>query len=404
MNQAEPTEVEQTRPSLATKLGMVSFFNDCSSEAIGRVLPLVLTSGLGASPAFVGFIEGLAESVSVLIRGFSGWLSDRMTSRKPLVVIGYTLSLFARVLLLFVNIPSLLGASRVFDRTGKGLRTAPRDAMIADAVVQNNAGHSFGVLRLLDTLGAVVGLAVILFMGVGSEKLTLDDFRQVVAISIPFGCVAVLVLALWVPRIPTATRAKKYLSLHIPKKIRVYLAILFVFVLSNSSDAFLVLRAQELGFAFWEILVILIVFNIVAAGLSVPIGRLSDKYGRMPFLFVGWALYAVTYAAMAFAVQKAFFAGAFIVYGAFYGFTEGIEKALLADLLPPDERGTGYGALQTVMGVAMFPASLMTGFIMTSYGSTIALLVSAGIAAIATVLLGLMWKSLRRTQLDNETP
>lgn len=385
--------------SIPTRLGLVSFFNDCSSEAIARALPVYLTATLGVTPEFIGVIEGAAEAVAILLRAFSGWLSDRMTSRKPLVFVGYALSVAARAALLLANVPVLLGAARFMDRTGKGLRTAPRDALVADAAAAGKTGRAFGITRFLDTLGAVTGLLVALALGVGSEAtISEGTFHTLVYASIPFGVCALAVLAFFVPRLERQTVAKKYLAWQVPREIRGYLAVVGVFALGNSSDAFLVIRATQLGLTFKTTLVVLVFFNVLAAALAVPAGKMSDKYGRKRFLAAGWVVYAVAYAAMGLATEPTLFIAAFLGYGLFYGFTEGVEKALLADLLPPARRGTGFGALQLVLGLVALPASLLTGWLMTRYGAAVALGVSGALAFVAAVaLLG-----VRITQADRK--
>lgn len=372
--------------SLATRLGWVSFFNDCSSEVIARSMPLFLTA-LGMTATFVGIIEGLAEAINIFIRGFSGWLSDRMKSRKPLVVFGYASSILARFALILAFIPSLIAAVRIIDRTGKGLRTAPRDAMIADASALGKTGFAFGITRFLDTLGAVTGIAVVLFLGIGYGNLTQLDFEKIVWISIPFGIIALLLLIFWVPKLPTVAKAKTYLSVSIPKSIRPYLAIVFIFSLGNSSDAFLVLRAKEIGFSFHAILIILIFFNLLAAVLAMPMGKLSDKYGRLRFLVAGWLIYAIAYFGVGLFNSMQTFIAFMLIYGAFFGFTEGVEKALLADLLPADQRGIGYGSLQLILGLAALPASFITGFLMTEFGSVIAFPIAGSFALLGAICL-----------------
>ncbi len=384
-------------PSIATRLGLVSFFNDCSSEAIARALPVYLTATLGATPEFVGLIEGAAEAVAILLRAFSGWASDRMVSRKPLVFAGYALSVAARAALLLAHIPAVFGAARLLDRTGKGLRTAPRDALVADATAMGKTGRAFGITRFLDTLGAVTGLLVALALGVGREAtMSEETFRTLVYASIPFGLMALLFLAFFVPRLERRTPAKKYLAWEIPKEVRGYLLVVGLFALANSSDAFLVIRATQLGLTFRETLVILVFFNMLAAALAVPAGRMSDKFGRTGFLAAGWVVYAVAYAVMGFATTPAPFIAAFLGYGIFYGFTEGVEKALLADLLPPAKRGTGYGAMQLVLGLAALPASLITGGLMTRYGAGTAFGVSAAVALVAAALLVISRRGVAR--------
>ena len=381
--------------SLSTRLGWVAFFNDCSSEVLARILPLYLTLVLGASPAFVGVVEGLAEGAAVFLKGFSGWLSDRSPSRKGFVLGGYGLSVLARGLFLFTLAPVLVGASRVLDRVGKGLRSAPRDAMVADAAAVGRTGRDFGITRFLDTLGAMAGLGIVLAMGVGKGPMSAATFRACVWIALPLGLCALILLVVWVPRIPRATVAPKRLSWHIPKEIRGYLAIVFLFSLANSSDAFLVLRARGAGFGVREILGLFLLFNLLAALLALPAGHLSDRFGRTRFLAVGWTVYAVAYAVMGLSASKGSFALALLGYGAFYGLTEGVEKALLADLLPPTLRGTGFGGLQTVLGLAALLASPLMGWLMTAWGAKAAFLAAAGTALAATGAL-VVWAALRR--------
>ena len=363
--------------SLPTRLGWVSFFNDCSSEVIARALPLFLSAGLGMSPTFVGVVEGTAEAVSLFLRGFSGWLSDRMASRKPLVVLGYSLSVLSRILLLAINLPIFYGFARILDRTGKGMRSAPRDALVADAAKAGTSGKAFGMTRFLDTLGAVTGITIILALGVGRDRVDHEVFRQCVLVAIPFGVISLLLLLFWVPKTLRLTKAKTYLSWHIPREVRSYLIAVGLFSLGNSSDAFLVLRAHELGYAFPQILALMMGFNMLAALLSIPVGILSDRIGRLKLLGLGWLSYAFCYLAIAHLTSALGFGVAVILYGSFYGFTEGTEKALLSDILPPEKRGAGYGALQLVLGVTSLPASLLTGWLMTSFGSKVAFSVAA---------------------------
>ena len=382
---------QEPKISTASRLGWVSFFNDCSSEVVARAMPLLLTTSLGMTPTFVGVVEGAAEAVSILLRGFSGWMSDKMSSRKPLVVFGYSLSVVSRVLLLSVHLPALFAFARIFERTGKGLRSAPRDAMVADAAVAGMNGHAFGIVRFLDTLGAVTGILVILFLGIGDGPMTLEVFRQCLWVAIPFGIISLVVLLVFVPRIHRATKAKTYISWQIPKEIRGYLLALGIFSLGNSSDAFIVLRAHELGFTFRQILMLMVAFNLLAAFLAVPIGRLTDRIGRMRILAGGWIVYAAVYSCIGLVESVGTFTVAIMLYGAFYGFTEGTEKALLADLLPPEKRGTGFGSLQLVLGLTALPASLITGWLMTTYGSQVAFSVAAGFALVGTAVLIAWW-------------
>jgi MFS family permease len=304
---------------------------------------------------------------------------------------------------LFSFSPYLIGASRVLDRVGKGLRGAPRDAMVADAAKAGRAGRDYGITRFLDTLGAMAGLLIVLAMiqwpgiGIGSgpadKETLLKIFKICVWIALPIGLSALAVLYFAVPKIPRESTASKRLSWHVPKEIRGILAIVFLFALANSSDAFLVLKAREAGFSIREILGLFLVFNALAAALAIPAGRLSDKFGRLPFLIAGWTVYAIAYAAMGLSGGKVIFSTSLLGYGAFYGLTEGVEKALLADLLRPENRGAGFGAFQTVTGIAALLASPIMGVLMTIAGTEAAFITTASVAMLAAGLLGVWgWK------------
>lgn len=390
-----PDRGERRPLGLAARLGWVSFFNDASGEVLARALPLYLTGGLGLSPAFVGWVEGLAECAAIVLKGLSGWVSDRMASRKGLVLGGYGLSVAARACYLLPLGPALLALARVGDRIGKGLRGAPRDAMVADGAAAGLSGRDFGLTRFLDTLGAMAGLALAVALGVGAGPMDARGFQTCALLALPLGLAALGLLAFAVPRVPRTVPAGRRLDWRVPRPVRGYLAIVLLFALANSSDAFLVLKAREAGFTFRETLLLFLVFNGLAALLAVPAGRLSDRWGRVPFLACGWVVYALAYAAMGTAETRAAFAPALLGYGAFYGLTEGVEKALLADLLPADQRGTGFGAFQSVLGLGALAASPLMGFLMAAFGGRAAFLLSAGLALAAAAALG-GWALARR--------
>jgi MFS family permease len=388
-----PGQPPDAPPAVAARLGWVAFFNDASSEVLARALPLFLTTSLGASAAFIGWVEGLADSTAILLKGLSGWASDRLPSRRPLVFAGYALSVAARASYLLGLAPVLLGLARVADRVGKGLRGAPRDAMVADAAAAGRAGRDFGVTRFLDTLGAMAGISVVLLFG--GPVLDPAGFRRLAWIALPLGLAALAMLLLGVPRVPRTVAVPRRLGFAIPKPARGYLAIVLLFALANSSDAFLVLKAREAGFSFMETLALFLVFNGLAAALAIPAGRLSDRFGRVRFLAAGWIVYAVAYAVMGRAFSPLPFAAALLGYGAFYGLTEGVEKALLADLLPAGDRGAGFGAFQSVQGLGALVASPLMGLLMSRFGSSVAFAAAAGTALTAAALL-VAWNLTRR--------
>lgn len=372
------------KADLATRLGWVSFFNDASGEAISRLLPLYLAT-LGG-PGLVGLVEGLAEALALGLKAFSGWISDHLPSRKPLVSAGYLLSALAKGLMLLAGTPVLLGAARLLDRTGKGLRGAPRDAMVADAAELGRLGRDFGVTRLLDTLGAVAGLGLALLLGLGAATVDGPMFRKAVLWALPAAALSGALVIFWIPRIPRQG-GRRRLDFSLPREIRAYLALVLLFTLGASSDAFLLLRGRELGFTVRDLLILLIPFNLLAAVLAVPAGRLSDRLGRLPFLLLGWTVYGLCYGLMGWSASKAIFGGAFLAYGAFYGLTEGVEKALLGDLLRPEHRGAGYGAFQMAVGLGTLAASLLMGWMWVRWGSRMAFTVTAALALLAALLL-----------------
>lgn len=387
-------ETNHIKPTVATRLGWVAYLNDTASEMIARSLPLFIVLGLGLTPTVLGLIEGLAEVWNIFIKGFSGWLSDRMPSRKPLITFGYSCSAFARFLFLFTAHPILIGLGRILDRTGKGVREAPRDAMIADTSLYNVRGRSFGITRFLDNLGGITGMAILFFLGFGSASMTADQFHMIVYLSLPFGIAAVLLLILWVPKSSRKNKLQPYISFKIPKNIRGFLGVIFIFSLAKSSDAFLVLRAQQLGFDFSTILVIFIVFNVISASLSLSAGILSDRFGRLKFLGSGWFIFGIVYLGIGFITSQSAFIFFLALYGVFYGLTEGIERALMADILADNERGIGYGALQFTLGLAALPASLLMGVMMTNLGNELAFIIE-GCMALFAVLLLIIWNQFR---------
>jgi MFS family permease len=295
----------------------------------------------------------------------------------------------------FTSVIPLLAAARILDRVGKGFRTAPRDALIADDSHRHNVGRAFGIARSLDTIGAVSGLSIAILMGIGSAEMSTELFQKMLITSIPFAWIAVVVLILWVPNIPRQTLAKTYLAWHIPEEIRPLLWAIAVFALGSSSDAFLALRAQAIGFDFGSILSLFILYNIMASVVGWIAGQWSDKYGRRRFLMVGWLVYAGCYFLMAATTDRNIFAVGFVCFGAFYGLTEGVEKALLSDLLPIRKRGLGYGAFQTTLAVVAIPANLMTGWLAANFGLGLALFVSGIFSLAGAVILALIYGQLK---------
>jgi MFS family permease len=359
------------------------------------LLPLFVT-GLGAGPQVLGIIEGVAETTSSLLKLVSGRLSDRLGRRKPFVVAGYGLSGLARPLMGLAAAPWHVLGIRFTDRVGKGLRTSPRDALIAQAVADGNRGRAFGFHRAMDHLGAVVGplLATLAFLMLGREETDVEAMREVFFLAAIPAVLAFLTLLFWVreekPAAPAVARAAPASPVPLSLGIKRYLAAIFVLDLSLSSDAFVLLRASELGVSAAAIPLLWSVHHIVKAAVSTPGGALSDRIGRRRTLVYGYIVYAFVYAGFGFASEAWHAWALMICYGAYFGLTEGTEKALVADLSSAEESGTAFGAYHLVSGLAALPASLMFGYLWSLGGSRLAFLTGAGIAVAGLLLLGVM--------------
>ncbi len=359
-------------------LGVVSFLNDVSSEMTLTILPLFLANVLGAPTAVIGLIEGVAETTASLVKVYAGWLSDKVRKRKSLALIGYGVSAFSKPLLYFARSWMVVGFIRFADRVGKGIRTAPRDALIADSSTPERRGLSFGLHRALDTGGAVVGLslaALVIYLGQqGALTLERSVFQRLVLIAAIPGFLAVLTLAFGVVDVSPRSLGHTVAPLYVQwrgwdKRFYGFLAAVVLFTLGNSSDAFLVLRAQTLHVAAAFIVVLLIVQNVTYALVATPAGALSDRWGRKRLILMAWVLYALVYLGFALA-QRAWHAWAlFAIYGIYYGIAEGVGKALVADIVAPERRGTAYGLYHTAVGLTAFPASLIAGILWQGVGS-----------------------------------
>jgi MFS family permease len=379
------------------------------------VLPLFLAMTLGDSvlaigltATVVGRIEGAAESVSGLLKLFAGYFSDRRGRRKGLVVFGYALAGLARPMLVFATSWYQVLAIRLTDRVGKGIRSAPRDAMIADAVSVEERGLAFGFHRALDHAGAVVGpllgLLVLFIFATDINQPQRSDYSKLfLAASIPALC-SVLIAIFFVHDAPRAERIdaklldKPRLSLRgFDSNFKRFLAIVALFTLSNSSDAFLLLRVRETGGGIVTTLLIWAALHTVKVLSSLVGGDLSDRLGRKRLIASGWLLYAAVYAGFAFLNSITMAWVLFLIYGVYFGLAEGAEKALVADLVRPEQHGTAYGLYNLAFSIAVFPASLLLGVLWKLRGAETAFLVSAGIGAVAALLL-LSFVSAERAQ------
>jgi MFS family permease len=374
-------------------LGVVTLLNDLSSEVAVRTLPLFLANVLGVKVGIIGLIEGLAESTATLLKVVSGVVSDRVGKKKALALWGYGLSGFTKPLLFFATGWPLVLAVRVLDRIGKGIRTAPRDALIADVTTPEARGRAFGFNKAMDKAGAVAGLVLaagILYLGgTGQVALTRENYQALVLLSVIPGIASVFVLARWVherPASPSVQASSVRLAWRgLDGRFRAYLVMLVIFTLGNSSDAFLMLRAQTLGFQPLEIFLLLAAFNLVITLSSTPAGALSDRLGRRGLIIAGWAIYAGIYLGFAFASSAWHIWALYLGYGLYYGAFQGAASALVADLVPSELRGTAYGLFNGAIGVVAFPASLLAGLLWDWYGPPAPFLAGGVLALVASV-------------------
>jgi MFS family permease len=379
---------DPSRPRLGRNvmaLAAVSFLTDVSSEMIYPLLPVFLTSVLGANASFIGAIEGAAETTAALLKLASGWWSDRVRKRKPLVLLGYAIASTMRPLVAIATSAAQVLVIRVSDRVGKGIRNAPRDALIAESVDPSIRGRAFGFHRAADHAGGVLGPLIAFAV----LTLHLAEIRTVFWLAAIPGELSVLVVWLFVRDVPRGAQSPSAspVDLSQPLGARFWrvLGVIFLFTLGNSTDAFLLLRANQLGVPVALAPVLWAALHVVKSASSTPGGALSDRIGRRPTLIMGWALYAAVYLGFALA-HSAWQAWAlFAVYGIFFGLTEGSERALIADLVALERRGTAFGWYNLAIGLGALPASLLFGYVWDHASPASAFMMGAAFALAASI-------------------
>lgn len=379
-------------------LTAVSFFTDVSSEMIYPLLPAFLTITLGASASFLGAIEGAAESTAALLKLLSGWWSDRIQRRKPLVVAGYTLASIMRPLVAIAQSASQVLVIRLSDRVGKGIRNSPRDALIADSVDPANRGRAFGFNRTGDHLGGVLG-PLVAFALVEWRHLPL---RTVFWWAVLPGALAVATVVFGVREVPRRNAPSSQpavmadasaISRPLGARFWAVLGVILLFTLGNSTDAFLLLRATQLGVPIAFAPILWAFLHVLKSMSSIPGGALSDRVGRKPLLVAGWMLYALVYFAFGRASAAWHAWALFGVYGIFFGLTEGTERALVTDIVPAARRGTAFGWYNLTIGLGALPASIVFGALWDAHGSRVAFDFGAALAMAAAI--GILTVSIR---------
>ncbi|MCG2766947.1 MAG: MFS transporter [Anaerolineae bacterium] len=378
MEEKSSTERKSSLRALSRNVwavSLTSFFMDISSEMVVNILPLFLSNVLGVGINIIGLIEGIAEATASLLKVFSGWLSDRLRARKWLAVTGYAISALAKPFFYFASTWQAVAGVRWADRVGKGVRSAPRDALVADSIEEHQRGLAFGFHRAADTggamLGLIIALAVVWTLQSQAVDLSRHTFQIVVLASLIPAVLAVISLALGAKDVPiTSKRDRPKITFKgLGKPFLTFMVIVGLFDLGNSSDAFLVLRAQERGLNVVGVLGMLVTFNLVYTLISTPAGSLSDRIGRQKVIVGGWLVYALIYLGFAVVGRGWHIWVLYALYGVYYGLAYGTTKAMVADLVPADLRGTAYGTYNAVLGILDFPASLIAGFLWGGVGA-----------------------------------
>jgi len=368
------------------RLGLTSFFTDMSSEMIFPVLPIFLTTVLGANMAIIGLIEGVAESAATILKMFSGWFSDKFGKKKPLIMAGYSFSAVTKPLLALTTHWWHVLAIRLADRVGKGLRTAPRDALITASVDKSERGAKFGLHRAMDTAGAIVGTLIAFFV---LQRYLEGAFQIIFLLSAIPGLIAITVLGLGVKDVPQKVESKKFsfdFGACDPTLKRFLWAIAF-FNLANFSYAFFILRANDIGLALFMIPLVYFVYNAVYAAFAIPIGKLSDRIGRKPILTVGVLLFGLTSLGFGFVANTTTIWFLFALYGLFMAVTDGVSRAYVSDLAATNKRGLAFGTYHAIVGITVLPANFIGGVLWHSINVQAPFIYAAVLSVISALLL-----------------
>ncbi|MBI5237714.1 MAG: MFS transporter [Deltaproteobacteria bacterium] len=366
--------------------GLVSLFMDISSEMVYPLVPLFLVNILGVSKTTVGIIEGIAEATASVLKVFSGWLSDKLGKRKLLMTIGYGISALSRPVIAGAAVWAHVLGARFIDRLGKGIRSAPRDALIADSVEHRDLGTAFGFHRMMDTVGAIIGPAIafiLLFILKGNLRTVF------LASAIP-AVIAVLVIIAFVKEKPHAEKKERALpklslsSFNGP--FRRYILVIAVFSLGSFADAFIILHAQNLGVGKEFIMILYLVHNVVYAASAIPLGLLADRIGVKKMVGAGFIYYSLIYAGLAAAASSVHIWLLFPLYGVYKGMSDGAQRAYLAHLAPEEKRATAFGVYHTIAGMMLLPASVIAGMLWDKIGPAAPFIYGSALSLTAAIV------------------
>ncbi len=374
--------------------GLTSFLTDTSVKMVYSVMPMFLMS-IGASKTSLALIEGIAESTAALIKALSGFWSDKIGKNKPFLLIGYGLSALIIPLYTFVVSPIQVLILRFIERFGKGIRTAPRDSLIAGSITDGDSGRSFGLQKAMDNSGAIVG-PLIAFAMLSSIP---GNYRMIFLIS---GIPAILAIFVIIFGIKEARKNKqdlfaKFHFKEFPAKYYFFLGIVFVFTLGNSTDALLMVKANDVGVKVALIPLVYMVTNVVSVFASIPVGSLADRVGKEKILITGFLIYAVVYYGFGITTSTRAIIALFALYGLYSAATDGIQKAFISDMIDKNKKGTGLGIYNAMLGITLLPASMIAGSLYDKVNSSVPFYFGAATAAVSAILMLVYSLKYKRT-------
>lgn len=383
-------------------LGLISCFADISAEMVYPIIPLYLTAVLGATPAIVGIIEGIAESLASLLKVWSGYISDKYQNKKKMAFLGYSTGLIYKLALLFSGSWIGILVARVIDRMGKGIRVAPRDVLVSESSDNKTLGKSFGIHKALDMLGAALGI-LIAFLILNFLGDTAKTYKMVFIVSL----IPILIALLFFPFIKENKVERKEIKREkfwkninkLDGQLKLYLLVVFLFTLGNSSNTFLLLRAGNVGYSSTNVILLYFVYNIVASILAIPMGKKSDKKGRKNILVGGYLMFSIVYLLFGFATSKISMLIAFILYGIYTAMVTGVERALIAEIAPKELKGTMLGLHGTIVGIALLPASMIAGLLWENVNASAPFVFGAVLSLMSAVILFFGLKN-RKNEVD----
>jgi len=369
-------------------LGLLSLFGGISLDLVAPIIPTFITTVLGFDKTFLGLTEGLATSSSSLFKIVSGILTDKYKKRKPIIFVGYLLSMLSRIFLAFVSATPLIVLMRTLDGTGRGIKDAPKDTLIADSSGANERGKQFGIVRALDTLGSVAG-PIMLFGLLAVLTNNTNKFHLIFLVSALPLVITLLLIVFKIKETGKEVQASIQTSGPLPAKFYLFMVLLAVFGLGNASEAFLLLKAQDTGVSILALPLVYALLNFVYALAAIPLGSLSDRIGRKKILMLGWAIFSFSYLGFAFVQNSLLLLLLFVLYGIYYAATFGVIKALISDLVAVNQRGRAYGIYNALLSVIALPAGLIAGGLWDRFGSTYTFGFGAVMCLITLILFAL---------------